>query len=608
MADLSDPTTLIGTLFAGKFEVRSIEAKGSQAVVYRAYDTILERDVALKIVLARRGVSAETSVERLTREAVALARIAHPCTPTVFEASYDKATRLSFVVMEWVPGQRLSAHVARPFSEAQLLRIAHDVASALAAAHRRGILHRDLRPQNVLVTTDLEGQPKAKVLEFHVAGFDDRYELQRLTAPDEVIGTFGYISPEQASGEPTTTRSDVYAFGVLLHELICGELPFTGSPMQIREAHMRGARPAVKPRPGLELSPLLNALVKRCLETDPARRFADCAAVFEVLDNVERERGATNRRAIHALALDAPARWVVIGRADGTIEVFDQPSGQQLMCFEAHRGPVTALTFRPETEEFLSAGEDGYIHLWSIQERCRAGSWPGLRGQQFTLAFSPFGYIFASGEPDGRIRLWSLLEQRPLGELVGHQGPVTCLHFLPEGRFLASGGADGTLLLWDIGTMELAERASWSLGPVTHLAMHVQERFVAAFADGTLAMGRWRKTDGPVWHRRVHERRVSRLFEQHGGQGVFSVGLDGAVHCIDVFDGQARRTPLHHLDGIRAAVLHSRSERLYASSDSLLLRWTWSPSGVPVLEGFLSEDGRSGWLAPCQVTPPAARS
>src|SRR5690606_12550519 len=213
------------------------------------------------------------------------------------------------------------------------------------------------------------------------------------------------------------------------------------------------------------------------------------------------------------------------------------------------------------------------------------------------LEFSPFGYIFASGETDGRIRLWSLLEQRPLGELEAHSGPVTALHFLPEGRFLASGGADGTLRLWDVGSMELAETCGWKAGAVTHFAMHVRERFVVAFDDGALAMGRWRD-DAPRWHRRVHEKRVTRLFEQHGRQGVFSVGLDGAIQCIDIFDGEPRRKVLRHVEGIRAAVLHPLSERLFASSDSVLLRWMWTPQGDPQLEGYLPAEAKTGWVKP----------
>ncbi|OIP37678.1 MAG: hypothetical protein AUK47_13190 [Deltaproteobacteria bacterium CG2_30_63_29] len=592
---MSDPQALIDTAFASKFRVLSLVAEGSQAYVYRAFDTVLERPVALKILFEDSGGEDSPASQRLRREAVALARIAHPNTPTVFEAGIDPDTQLHYVVMEWIPGGRLSNFVDLPLSEDQLLNLAADISAGMSEAHRKGILHRDLRPDNVLVTTTIDGKPVAKVVDFGVAQFDETYDLARLTAPDEVMGALAYISPEQARGEPVSAETDVYAFGTILYEFVCGQTPHGGSPVKVISAHLEGKRPTIEPREGFALSPILKAIIRRCLEVDPAERFADCSKVHEVISNVIRERPTTHPEAIHAVTVDRAAKFVVVGRANGRIDVYNQANGLPITQFNGHKGAVTALTFRPDTEEFLSAGEDGQIHLWSITEACRAGTWPGIRGRQSTLEFSPFGYIFASGEVDGRIRLWSLLEQRPLGELLAHQGPVTALHFLPEGRFLASGGLDGTLLLWDIGSLQLAERCRWNRGPVAHLAMHVAERFVVAFQDGSLAMGRWNQ-EAPTWHRHIHDQPVSRLFEQHGGQGVFSVGLDGAIHCIDVFDGDPRCSPVHHIEGIRAAVLHPQSERLFASSDSLLMRWTWDVHGNPTLEGFLPAERRTGWV------------
>ncbi|MDX9722304.1 MAG: serine/threonine-protein kinase [Myxococcota bacterium] len=590
---MTEPQSWIGSLFASKFLIESFVAEGSQGYVFRAQDTLLGRTVALKLVPGQ--VDAKRKA-RLMREAVALSRIRTEHAPIVYEAGLDSYSGMDYAVFEWLDGAQLSSLIGLPISEDQVLRLAASLAGALSAAHANGIVHRELHPAAVIVSPKADGSTQAKVYDFGLAKLEDEVSAGVQTNPGELQRYVGYLSPERARGSEPDQQSDVYALGAMLYELCTGALPYEGRFERLQAVEVSSKAPLPKARPGFALSPMLQAAVSRALSPDPQERFANAAKLDELLQAMLRERPLRNPRSITAVTVDQRNLHVVVGRADGSVEVYARDTGLQQMRWAAHRGPVTALTFRPDTEEFLSAGEDGYIQLFSISESCRAGTWPGLRGTQFTLAFSPHGYIFATGERNGRIRLWSLLEQRPLGELSMHQDAVTALHFLPEGRFLASASEDGTLLLWDVGSMTLAERATWNRGPVSHFAMHVRERFVVAFRDGSLAMSRW-SSEAPLWHHPVHRGAVTRLFEQHGGQAVFSVGLDGAIHCTDVFDGSERRVALFHFEGIHTAHLHTASERLYVSNDSNLLRWTWGPNSVPILEGFLPEHGRSGWVS-----------
>ena len=581
------PEELIDRRLGGKFYIRGLIDRQDFVNIYWAYDETLCRNVAVKAVLPK---APERARERLRREAIALARVVSPWTPAVHQADTDPETGIFFVVRTWVDGHPLSAYLDHPFTESQILALATDLAGGLAEAHRSGILHRALEPEQLIVTTSPEGAPSGRLLDFRIAAFDEKMGFSKLTAPNEAINSSRYASPEALQQRPTSTRSDVYSFGAIFFRLACGHAPYGETPTEMAQAFEKGQRASLKIRPGLELSPMVKAVLRRCIELDPTDRFDSCVELHEVLSNTLRERPSVDPRAITALNVDDKHRYLIAGRHNGEIDVFNAQSGAHEHTFKGHRGAINALAFRPESEEFLAASADGHIHLWSISELCQAGTWPGLSGRKSTIQFSPFGYIFASGEPSGKIRLWSLLEKNPLGELLGHEGGITALHFLPEGRYLASASEDGATKLWDIGAMTLAESCQWQLGPVSHFAMHVRERFVVAMQDGSLAMGRWNKP-APQWHRAMHSRPISRLFEQDGGQGLFSVGLDGAIHCVDVFDGSLRRDSIWQLGGIRAASLHLRSEYLYTANDETILRWTWGPGMKPSMSGVLNHTG-----------------
>lgn len=594
MSSTTDPQALVGLVLMGKYALDTLYWAGAEVAVYRGTDTVLEREIAIRILLEGVPEIAHAQRLRFRRKGLILARLPHDNISRIYEMGVDPQSELHYAISEWVSGSVLQDFLHIPADESPLLRIARDLSSALAFAHERGILHRELHPEHVIVAPRADGTVKATLIEF---GLEEATQYGLGREPWQHLDPFAaaYLSPEALRGEDLDARSDIYALGVLLFQLLTGELPFTGSLDQIIAGHLEHNPPSMKARAGFSIPPILKALIKRCLAKDPAQRFPHGSAVYELVSNLLIERAGRQLDAITAIAIDKPAQYLALGRAGGAIDLHRVADGKRLMRLDGHHGAaVQDLIFRPKSDDFLSVGADGHIHLWNIPDQKRIGTWPGRRGALYTLAFSPFGYIFASGEADGRIRLWSLLEKTSLGELHGHEGPVTALHFLPDGRFLASGGHDGRILLWDIGNLSLVEACPWSLGKVMHLAMHVRERFVAAFEDGSLAHGRWNRPQ-PLWQRRVHERRPSRLFEQHGHQGVISVGLDGAVHFIDQYSGEHRRDSLRHLEGVTAAVLHPLSETLFISSDACLLRWGWTPSGDPVLEGHLAPEDTTGW-------------
>ena len=214
------------------------------STVYRAHDSLLERKVALKILHQRFGDD-EEYVERFRREARAVAQLAHPNIVTVIDRGEDAGRQ--FIVFEYVDGDDLKQLIDKvgPLPIDQVVELGCEIAAALAFAHERGIVHRDVKPQNVLLS---EG--RAKVTDFGIARSLD--VEHGVTQTGTVLGTSNYIAPEQASGQPIDDRSDVYSFGVVLFELLTGTVPFEGeSFVAVALQHINEPAPSVlERRPG----------------------------------------------------------------------------------------------------------------------------------------------------------------------------------------------------------------------------------------------------------------------------------------------------------------------------------------------------------------------
>ena len=249
-----------------RYHLASHLARGGMADVYLGQDTLLGRKVAIKVLHAQFS-NDEAFVKRFRREAQAAANLANPNIVGVYD--WGQAGNTYFIVMELVDGRSLR-DVLR--SEGALLprraaEIGAEVASALAAAHRAGLVHRDVKPGNILLATD----GTVKVTDFGIArAWDDSQELTKTGA---VIGTATYFSPEQAQGTPADERSDVYSLGVVMYEMLAGRPPFQGdSPVAVAYQHVSSSAPPPSTLNG-DVPPELDAVVTRALQKDPAFRY-----------------------------------------------------------------------------------------------------------------------------------------------------------------------------------------------------------------------------------------------------------------------------------------------------------------------------------------------
>src|SRR3954469_1819615 len=270
--------TVIGTLIGDRFRLDEKVGAGGMSSVYRAFDPTLERWVAIKLM--HRDISTDPDqLERFRREARAVASLNHPHVVTVIDAGEDEGA--PYIVFEYVEGETLKDRIRRlgmlPVPEAVAYAI--EIGRALSAAHAARLVHRDVKPQNVLI--DAEG--RAKVTDFGIAR---SMEAHGLTATGRVLGTTDYVSPEQALGHQVPEQSDIYSLGIVLYEMLAGEVPFQAdTQVAVAMKHVRDPLPDVQRRRP-EVSAALAAVVERSTAKETQRRYATVTEVVHDLEEV----------------------------------------------------------------------------------------------------------------------------------------------------------------------------------------------------------------------------------------------------------------------------------------------------------------------------------
>ena len=309
----SAPTLTVGTRL-GRYEITGFVGAGGMGEVYRARDPRLDRDVGIKILPAAADITND-QLARFEREARAVAALNHPNILSIHDIGLQDG--LPFVVSELLDGETLRATLDRgPLSSREALDLARQIAVGLAAAHAKGIVHRDIKPENLFVTP--EGL--LKILDFglakQTAAFTSRAtsETTTLTGEGLILGTAGYMAPEQVRGQPADARADVFAVGAVLYELVTGERAFAGeSAIDTISAVLTAEPPALA-----RLPEPWRTVVARCLEKDPGRRFASMKELAAALErpSASPERGAANPRGDRRVLLAVLPFENVSGDAD----------------------------------------------------------------------------------------------------------------------------------------------------------------------------------------------------------------------------------------------------------------------------------------------------
>ncbi|HKO74420.1 MAG TPA: Stk1 family PASTA domain-containing Ser/Thr kinase, partial [Gaiellaceae bacterium] len=305
---MSTSDTLINTLFDGRYRIVRKLGSGGMANVYLAEDEDLGRRVAIKI-LNERYANDDLFIERFRREAKSAAALSHPNIVSVYDRGEAEGTY--YIAMEVIEGRSLKELIMTrgPLPIAGALAYTHEMLEALRFAHRHGIIHRDIKPHNILIGERL------KVTDFGIA----RAGASQMTEAGSIMGTAQYLSPEQARGAPVTASSDLYSVGIVLYEMLTGKVPFTGdSAIEIAMKHLNDApKPPSKIRP--EIPEELDAVVLRALAKNPEDRYQTAEEFSEDLHRVEAGLPLAPETSEAATALIAGAALAGDG---GSTEVF----------------------------------------------------------------------------------------------------------------------------------------------------------------------------------------------------------------------------------------------------------------------------------------------
>ena len=309
------PTDSLARL--AQFRIDGKLGRGGMGIVYRAEDEKLRRTVALK-VLPDDFADDEQKRKHFFREARVAGSINHPNVATVYEVG--EADGRIYIAMELVPGVTLRKLIEeRRLDEAEALHICREIARGVSRAHARGIAHRDLKPDNVMVD---EGG-KVKVLDFGLAKpveiATDSEESVTWTQEGRIVGTPGYMSPEQATGRTVDVRTDVFSLGVILYEMLAGQRPFVGeTSMEVVIATSRD-RPRALSAVAPKVSRSLDAVVARCLEKEPSLRYANATEVLEALETRKERPRSRSWLVAGAFAVASIAAWRIAAPSPPTV-------------------------------------------------------------------------------------------------------------------------------------------------------------------------------------------------------------------------------------------------------------------------------------------------
>ena len=358
---LEPPSLLAPGSQIGSYRIERVLGRGGMGVVYLAHDTRLHRAVALK-ALPPQLFRDDRLRARLRQEARAAAALSHPSIATVF--ALEEIGDQIFIASEYLEGRTLREEMsAGPLPRARALEIARAIGVALQAAHQRGIVHRDLKPENVIITSS----GGVKILDFGLVQFDvaaqDLASVTRLTDPGVIAGTPPYMAPEQLLGQPTSARTDQFALGVLLYEMLTGRHPFGSGGLPTTIARTIAAEPDVADLPA-DLWPI----IRRAIEKNPDDRFAstkDLVAALNAPDSMSPipvDLGAHGWWQVHQLVV-ALAYWAMV-----------------YLAWAVHRwtGRYGVITFLA-TLAIVVVGANTRLHLWFI-----ARTYPGQLRAQLT--------------------------------------------------------------------------------------------------------------------------------------------------------------------------------------------------------------------------------
>ena len=472
-----DPDS-IGRL--GAFDIKRVVGRGGMGVVLHGYDPDLQRDIAIK-VLDPQLAGNEVARKRFCREARAAAAVTHDNLVAVHQVDEDPISGLPYLVMQLVLGESLEQRLKRvgKMSSEEVAKIGQQAAAGLAAAHAGGLIHRDIKPGNILLE---ENGDRVKLTDFGLArGVED----VRLTRTGFVAGTPLYMAPEQAHGESVDHRSDLFSLGSVLYETATGKHPFDGkTPLAVLRRVADETQPALRDLDAT-VPQWLSDVIDRLLAKNPADRFQSASEVADIFA-VELARsgievpGGCGKASVYALRPRRHICWKTVsfrvlpwllGAGLGALLVGlwpkdppPQPSGTGFVAapavdpgpepkftINAKSGPIWAVGFTPDGKTIAIGSEDGSIGLYSMADQLNFKTLARSGRHVWSLDISTSGKYLVAPSDDLEVEVYSLETFKP-DRKFGAGASTKSAVFAPNEKYLITGDRAGTIMVWDMDT------------------------------------------------------------------------------------------------------------------------------------------------------------